>query len=823
MDTTSSLRQRLGAVAVVGLAVLAAACDFTVGPRTGQLDPGFGGGDGVATFAGRARSDDAVEAAVRLDDGRLVTVGSRDGQRVFARYLDDGRPDESFGDGGVVEIGIASAFVRELTVAPDGDLVITGAFAGPGLYVWLIARFRPDGTPDADFGTDGVAQLSDLEPAVPIGYAYGAVPVGDDLYVRASRFGVDPYDDGVVVKLGPDAAVDTTFGPDGTGAVRVGSSGGGQVGLAAVGGRPDGAVVTTYEDGADAGLVTVSPAGVVGPRTSLTSSVTRPHRIDDLAVGGDGSVVLAGAEHLGFPDRIVLVRLTPGGVLDAGFGAGGVATVSMPVGLRAQVALDGDGVVVASDEGDVTGGRRITTARVTAAGSLDPGWGTAGLARYGRDAEVTALLSRPDGVLVVGATPSSGSADPADQLLLGLDPSGAPDPGFGDDGWAAADFGREAFDRFTVVEALPDGDVLVAGDTGDGLTVGRYGADGTPDADVPPAPFLTDRLVGAHVARDVAVLEDGTAFLLVQVGSGEAEWWYGGGGTGYRVVKLGPDGSVDETFGDGGVAAHDGADSPNAVAVGADGRVLVAHTVVHPAQPIPPHGVQPATFDLVVDALTPAGAPDTSWGTGGRTVLAAGAEFPPSVPTTGWLAVGPDGDAYLATYGLWHLDPAGAAVPVPALPAGVSFAAADVTVDPEGDVVATGPGTVAGGTAADLVARFDADLVLDASYGAGGLAELPATAAQVVRTGPRLHLADDGTVTVVQKGRAAGRTVDELVVRRLTPAGTADATFSGNGLALNRFRVAGVDAEVLASALADGDVLLAGATEVDAVLARVNG
>jgi hypothetical protein len=204
-------------------------------------------------------------------------------------------------------------------------------------------------------------------------------------------------------------------------------------------------------------------------------------------------------------------------------------------------------------------------------------------------------------------------------------------------------------------------------------------------------------------------------------------------------------------------------------------------------------------------------------------VLAAGAEYPPSVPLTGWLAVGPDGDAYLATYGLWHLGPGGAVVPVPALPAGVSFAAADVTVDADGDVVATGPGNLAGGTAADLVARFDGALALDASFGTGGLAVLPPVTAQLVRTGPRLHLAVDGTVTVVQKGRSAGRTADELVVRRLTPAGTADVAFSGDGLALNRFRVAGVDAEVLASALAGGDVLLAGATEVDAVVARVNG
>ena len=95
-------------------------------------------------------------------------------------------------------------------------------------------------------------------------------------------------------------------------------------------------------------------------------------------------------------------------------------------------------------------------------------------------------MTTGSGVLVIGASPPfSAGLGPSDVLLLAVDDAGAVDPTFGDGGRVAYDIGQPGLDTLTVAARLPDGDILVAGDTRDGVLAGRYGADGTPDADNP--------------------------------------------------------------------------------------------------------------------------------------------------------------------------------------------------------------------------------------------------------------------------------------------------------------------------------------------------
>jgi uncharacterized delta-60 repeat protein len=660
-------RTRAAAVlAVVALVLTLVGCDYQVGTRSGELDPGFGDGAGFVTHAGRARSDDDADIAARQPDGKVVVLAHQEARNLLIRHLPDGGLDPSFGSGGVAPIDLPFGVVRQMAITPDGHIVLVGAIFGAASFTgWLVAKYAPDGTPDVGFGTNGIAQF-DLEPVLPLGIANGVVPVGDDLVILASRTGISGFDDGLVLKIGPDAALDATFGPGGDGTVRVGDAANSGV----IGRLPDGSFAVTTEQGTDVGIRKVGADGTLGATLDLTPAPARPFRYDAIAVDDDGSFYVTGPDGVGQPNRQVVVKVGPGFTLDPGYGTGGVAALEGPFfgsAAATSATLTDAGLVVASRRLELDTGEHVLSARVTAAGALDPAWGDGGIELYADDARAVGVFALPGdgGVLLVGSTLPEGGA-PADLLQLRTDATGAPDPGFGTGGRLRTDLGREGLDQFTVVEARPGGGLFVAGDTGDGIVAGRYDGAGTPDADRPPAPLLPSRLVGAHVVRDATVADDGATYLLVQEGSEVLLDFFGGGGTGWDVVKLAPDGTVDTSFGDGGVAHHTGTSFPHAIARQPDGTVLVAYTIVHPPQMIPPHQVIPASFDFAVKALTPAGDPDTGFGTGTTAEIV----LPDDVPfgftqLTGWMDADDAGNAYLAGGPVLQLDPDGTAFTPP--------------------------------------------------------------------------------------------------------------------------------------------------------------
>lgn len=127
----------------------------------GSLDLTFDGDGTVTTDV--ANSSDEVTALVQQPDGKLVAAGTA-GTHDFAlaRYESSGALDATFdGDGRVVTsfgsgFDGASALVRR----PDGSLVAGGWAAGSSADLFALARYRADGTLDADFDGDGRATVA---------------------------------------------------------------------------------------------------------------------------------------------------------------------------------------------------------------------------------------------------------------------------------------------------------------------------------------------------------------------------------------------------------------------------------------------------------------------------------------------------------------------------------------------------------------------------------------------------------------------------------------------------------------------------------------
>ena len=143
-------------------ALLALAGAAQVAP--GDLDPSFGLGGRVLTDIDF--STDIAYAVAAQADGKLVVVGTTytnndysDEDFAIVRYNADGSPDPAFGANGRVTTdfpGLA-AVASSVLVQPDGKILVAGG-AFP-LFTFLgnieLARYNPDGSLDAAFGSGG--------------------------------------------------------------------------------------------------------------------------------------------------------------------------------------------------------------------------------------------------------------------------------------------------------------------------------------------------------------------------------------------------------------------------------------------------------------------------------------------------------------------------------------------------------------------------------------------------------------------------------------------------------------------------------------------
>jgi len=177
----------------------------------GSLDPGFGGGDGIAPVGLGTQTPEIASLALQ-PDGRIVLAASTGAPFNFefgvARLLPDGAQDPSFaGDGSLtMEIG-QSAFVSDVAIADDGRIVLAGTVTGSGDDQVALLRLLPNGTPDPQFGEGGLVFLGTADAWE--GGSAVAIQPDRKIVVGASWFDGASADAQVMRVLGDTYAPDT--------------------------------------------------------------------------------------------------------------------------------------------------------------------------------------------------------------------------------------------------------------------------------------------------------------------------------------------------------------------------------------------------------------------------------------------------------------------------------------------------------------------------------------------------------------------------------------------------------------------------------------
>jgi len=180
----------------------------------GSLDRTFGTGGKVTTTFGSG--SDLANAAVLQPDGKLVVagytyVGGVAGQSYFAlaRYRTDGTLDPSFGSGGRVttDFGPGGGSAWAAALQPDGKILAAGT--GPG-GTFALARYRTDGTLDPSFGTGGTVTTPVGLRDEGFANALALGPAG--LVVAGGWSSSCTYQDFELARYMPDGSLDASFG-----------------------------------------------------------------------------------------------------------------------------------------------------------------------------------------------------------------------------------------------------------------------------------------------------------------------------------------------------------------------------------------------------------------------------------------------------------------------------------------------------------------------------------------------------------------------------------------------------------------------------------
>ncbi|MFO1200867.1 MAG: tandem-95 repeat protein [Burkholderiaceae bacterium] len=353
----------------------------------------------------------------------------------------------------------------------------------------------------------------------------------------------------------------------------------------------------------------------------------------------DGKLVVAGYSGNGTDRDFGIERFNADGSLDASFGTGG--KVVMPLGTgdddAYSVLQQTDGKLVVAGNVQAVGGGQFGVVRLSADGSLDTAFGTAGVALLSpspQGGELRSARLLPDGkLLIAGSAITNGARD---FIVMRLNVDGSVDATFGPGGKALVSVGTGDDEGYDVA-VQSDGKVIVAGlstsASGYDISVIRLKADGTLDDALDGTGFGT---LG-KVTIPVGTLASGATSVLVQPDGKIVLTGNQYDGT-YRVavVRLNANGTLDTTFDtDGKLTLEVGGTNDQSfdAVLQPDGKLLVGGL-----------SMQSGAFDFSVVRLTATGALDTSFDNGGKVIQAVG-----SGDDRGWsMALQPDGRIVLA-------------------------------------------------------------------------------------------------------------------------------------------------------------------------------
>lgn len=262
---------------------------------TGALVSGFGTSGYVQMLPGgtpqKYGGADGLAVAIEPSTNKIVVAGNwnmNDGNgyhTMVVKLLTDGTPDPDFGTDGVSILdlpNLQSPQTHAVLVLDDGSVLLGGGSATPNSIKGFIAKLTNKGAIDTTFASSGSFTFDNVYQGTPVSIkALHVTPAGKIVGCGGNL-------DFVAVRLDSTGKADTSFSGDGIAFINVGYY------------TAYNQQIPTQEDGEDCELLT------------------------------DGRILIGGSSTPGTGSRPTIVRLTSTGSLDSQFGDGGVFQFTGP-------------------------------------------------------------------------------------------------------------------------------------------------------------------------------------------------------------------------------------------------------------------------------------------------------------------------------------------------------------------------------------------------------------------------------------------------------------------------------------------------------------
>lgn len=546
--------------------------------QSGELRFAFSGDGKETTTLPNSSNAKAYAVAVQAD-GKIVVAGSYRSTLTdhfedffLARYLTNGNLDTGFDGDGIIQFHSSLVdFYYGLAIQPDGKIIAVGSQNSQ----FVIRRYLTNGVLDTGFGTAGtVSNIYQGEAKAVTLQSDNKILVIGRQFIIVNGEGSGDF---AVIRLNTDGSLDTGFDTDGKLTTPIGSNSDDYAQAVAM--QADGKIVVvgkTFNAGNyDIAVVRYNINGSLDTGFSSDGKfITTINSNDDgataVAVQADGGIVVSGTtrtpaysyevvhpngthEDIFVPanDDMIALRYTSNGSLDNTFSGDGKVVIAFAEG-KHDVS---NGMVVQLDGKIVLAGGGDTDFALARLHSI-VGFKTlenriyTPLSSRGEAAYAVAVDSERR--IVVGGYSTN---DDRNVLAFGVArylKSGQLDPSFSGDGKQIIDVGLDDAPAYAMA-LQPDGKILLAGTaysgTNNDFAVVRLLPNGALDNTFDTDGKVMIPIKNTDVCTAIAMQSDGK---IVMIGNSSES-----GSSFVSAVRLNPDGSLDTSFDTDGKVAID--------------------------------------------------------------------------------------------------------------------------------------------------------------------------------------------------------------------------------------------------------------------------
>ncbi len=379
-------------------------------PQDGELDLSFNG-DGKFSYLNK-NAQERVRDVVRQNDGKLILAGNshQNGQYqgMLIRLDESGNPDLKFGDQGLVLAeGLGSSIEGGVALDGDARILICGTTNIDDVDNVAVRRFLEDGRPDLSFGDSGIAHFPTPMNGTSFNFiavqAGGKILVGGNIYNGGSK--------AALVRFNANGTPDYNFG-DSALALFDYPNGAPEINRYLM--KPDGGIIgigqVWYNSHSYILFLQCTAAGEpdvsFGSNGQLRVIMNEPASGAGLTRLSDGRILGVGYVEKNGLNNFAMVRLLADGTLDQTFGVNGIASAPILNGdaTAKSVHILGDGKILVAGDADGIWNRDLAVARFNSDGSLDNSFSYDGFVTKNMGSGydyVTDAVLQPNGRLVV--------------------------------------------------------------------------------------------------------------------------------------------------------------------------------------------------------------------------------------------------------------------------------------------------------------------------------------------------------------------------------------------------------------------------------------